>query len=182
MINQQEGRMSDTAETHYCHYHPNTPTSLRCNKCGKYICIKDARRTPVGYRCKDCVREQQDVFFTATQLDYVLTGVITFPLAFVAAQIVPRLGFITIFAGPLAGIVMAEVVRLATRKRRGRYTWIVALACLILATVFPLLPLIELMLLGGALELGGGGLLNLGFVGIYLVLAAGTLASRLRFG
>ncbi|HZY41547.1 MAG TPA: hypothetical protein VFF59_06050, partial [Anaerolineae bacterium] len=114
-----------------------------------------------------------------------ITAAITFPMAFIAAQIVPRLGFITIFAGPLVGIAIAEVVRLATRKRRGRYTWIVALACLILATVFPLLPTINLVL-GGALavvpELSGGVLLNLGFVGIYLVLAAGTLASRLRFG
>jgi hypothetical protein len=177
--------MNETAEVHYCHYHPNTPTSLRCNKCGKYICIKDARRTPVGYRCKDCVRGQQDVFFNATQLDYVLTGVVTFPLAFIAAQIMPRLGFITIFAGPLMGIVISEAIRLATRKRRGRYTWIVALACLILATVFPLLPMIA-WVLGGALavvpELSGGVLLNLGFVGIYLVLAAGTLAGRMRFG
>jgi hypothetical protein len=173
------------SEIHYCHYHPNTPTSLRCNKCGRYICIKDARRTPVGYRCKDCVRGQQDVFFTATQLDYVLTGVITFPLAFIAAQIVPRLGFITIFAGPLVGIVISEAIRLATRKRRGRYTWIVALACLILATMFPLWPMID-RVLGGALavvpDLSGGELLSLGFAGIYLVLAAGTLASRLRFG
>jgi hypothetical protein len=177
--------MNETTETHYCHYHPNTPTSLRCNKCGKYICIKDARRTPVGYRCKDCVREQQDVFFTATPLDYVLTGVITFPMAFIVAQIVPCLGFISIFAGPLAGIVISEAIRLATRKRRGRYTWIVALACLILATMFPLWPMIDRGL-GGALavvpDLGGGELLNLGFAGIYLVLAAGTLASRLRFG
>jgi hypothetical protein len=31
-------------------------------------------------------------------------------------------------------------------------------------------------------EASGSVLLNLGFVGIYLVLAGGTLASRLRFG
>jgi hypothetical protein len=174
--------MSETTETHYCHYHPNVPTSLRCNRCGKYICIKDARRTPVGYRCKDCVREQQDTFFSATPVDYVVTGVIAFPLAFIAAQIVPRLGFISLFAGPIVGIVIAEVVRLATRKRRGRYTWLVALVCLVAATLLPLLPLLELLLLGAAPELGGGALLNLGFIVIYLVLAAGTLASRLRFG
>ncbi len=174
--------MNETTETHYCHYHPTTPTSLRCNKCGKYICIKDARRTPVGYRCKECVRGQQDVFFTATSLDYVITAVIALPMAFIAAQIVPRLGFITIFAGPIVGIAIAEVVRLATGKRRGRYTWLVALACLIVATLLPLLPLVQLILLGGAIELGGGSLLSLGFIVIYLVLAGGTLASRLRFG
>lgn len=177
--------MSETTETHYCHYHPNTPTSLRCNKCGKYICIKDARRTPVGYRCKECVHQQQDTFFTATPVDYVITGVIALPLAFIAAQIVPRLGFITLFAGPIVGIIISEVVRLATGKRRGRYTWLVALGCLIAATLLPVLPTINLVL-GGALavapELSGGLLLNLGYIVIYLVLAGGTLASRLRFG
>jgi MFS family permease len=177
--------MSETTETHYCHYHPNTPTSLRCNKCGKYICIKDARRTPVGYRCKECVREQQDTFFTATPVDYVITGVIALPLAFIAAQIVPRLGFITIFAGPIVGIIISEIVHRATGKRRGRYTWLVALACLIFATVLPLLPEIGFVLSGALAEVpqaSGGVLLNLGFVVIYLVLAGGTLASRLRFG
>lgn len=177
--------MSETTETHYCHYHPNTPTSLRCNKCGKYICIKDARRTPVGYRCKECVREQQDTFFTATPVDYVITAVIALPLAFIAAQIVPRLGFLTIFAGPIVGIIISEIVHRATGKRRGRYTWLVALGCLIAATLLPVLPLINLVL-GGALavapELGGGVLLNLAYIAIYLVLAGGTLASRLRFG
>ncbi len=177
--------MSETTETHYCHYHPNTPTSLRCNKCGKYICIKDARRTPVGYRCKECVREQQDTFFTATPVDYVITAVITLPLAFIAAQIVPRLGFITIFAGPVVGIIISEVVHRATGKRRGRYTWLVALACLVAATLLSVLPTISFVL-GGALaeasELSGGVLLNLGYIAIYLVLAGGTLASRLRFG
>jgi hypothetical protein len=54
--------MSETTTTHYCYYHPNVETELRCNKCGKYICPKDAVRTPVGYRCKSCVKEQQDIF------------------------------------------------------------------------------------------------------------------------
>ena len=43
-------------ETVYCSYHPNVETGLRCNKCGKPICVKCARRTPVGYRCPDCIR------------------------------------------------------------------------------------------------------------------------------
>src|SRR3974377_669498 len=106
--------MSQTAESHFCYYHPNTPTELRCNKCGKYICVKDAVRTPVGYRCKECVKEQQDIFYNATPLDYVLTVVIACPIAFIAALIVQSLsGFIgpfigiliVIFGGPLVGII-----------------------------------------------------------------------------
>jgi len=168
--------MGETNETHFCFYHPNTPTSLRCNKCGKYICARDARRTPVGYRCKDCVRSQQDTFFNATPVDYVITAVIALPLALIAGSIVPRLGFLTIFGGPIVGIIISEIVRVATGKRRGRYTWAVAVGCLIVGTLIPVWPTIELLLLGVP------DFITVILAGIYLALAAGTLVSRLRFG
>lgn len=177
--------MGETAERHFCFYHPNTPTELRCNKCGKYICVKDAIRTPVGYRCKTCVKEQQDIFYNATPLDYVLSVVITCPIAFVAALIVPRLFWIAIFVGPFVGIGIAEAIRLATSKRRGRYMWIVALGCLIIATIIPLWPTIEFVLGGGLAfvpQEGASVLLNVGLEAIYLVLASGTLVARMRFG
>ncbi len=177
--------MSEATETHFCYYHPNTPTSLRCNKCGKYICIKDARRTPVGYRCKDCVREQQDIYFNAIPIDYVIVGAITLPLSYIAALIVPRLFWLAIFVGPIVGGIIAEAIRVATKKRRGRYTWIVALACLVMASLIPMWPTITFVLGGGLAfepQLGGSILLNAGLDVIYVVLAAGTLVARLRFG
>ncbi len=177
--------MSETNTPHYCYYHPNTPTELRCNKCGKYICVKDAVRTPVGYRCKGCVKEQQDIFYNATPLDYFLTVVITCPIAFVAALIVPRLSLFAIFVAPFAGIVIAEAIRLATSKRRGRYMWVVALVCLIGVTLIPLWSTIEFVLGGGLIlvpQESSGILLNVVFDAIYLVLASGTLVARMRFG
>ena len=177
--------MSETTETHFCFYHPNTPTELRCNKCGRYICVKDAVRTPVGYRCKGCVKEQQDIFYNATPLDYVLTAVITCPIAFIAAFIVPRLSIFAIFVGPFVGIIIAEAIRLATGKRRGRYMWLVALVCLIGVTLIPLLSTIEFVLGGGLIlapQESGGILLGVGLDVIYLVLASGTLVARKRFG
>jgi hypothetical protein len=39
-----------------CYNHPNTPTRLRCNRCGKPICTRCATPTPVGLRCPDCAR------------------------------------------------------------------------------------------------------------------------------
>ncbi len=177
--------MSETTETHYCFYHPNIPTELRCNKCGKYICVRDAVRTPVGYRCKSCVKEQQDIFYNATPLDYVLTAVITCPIAFIAALIVPNLSIFIIFIGPVIGIIVAEAIRLATGKRRGRYMWLVALICLIGVTLIPLWSTIEFVLGGGltfAPQESGGILLRAVFEAIYLALASGTLVARMRFG
>ena len=177
--------MSQTVETHFCYYHPNTPTELRCNKCGKYICLKDAVRTPVGYRCKSCVKEQQDIFYNATPLDYVLTVLIACPIAFIGALIVPRLSFFAIFVGPFVGIGIAEAIRLATNKRRGRYMWIVALVCLIAVTLILLWPTIEFVLAGGLVfvpEESARVLLNVGLDAVYLALASGTLIARMRFG
>ncbi len=177
--------MSETTTSHYCYYHPNTPTELRCNKCGKYICVKDAVRTPVGYRCKDCVKEQQDVFYNATPVDYVLTAVIACPIAFIAALIVPRLSIFAIFVAPFVGIIIAEAIRLATSKRRGRYMWLVALVCLIGVTLIPLWSTITFVLNGGLIQVpqeSGAILLGVGLDVIYLVLASGTLIARMRFG
>ena len=53
----------------YCANHPETETYLRCNKCEKPICLKCAVLTEVGYRCKECIREQQNVFYNAMTYD-----------------------------------------------------------------------------------------------------------------
>jgi hypothetical protein len=171
-------------ETHYCFYHPTTPTSLRCNRCGKYICIRDARRTPVGYRCKDCVREQQSVYFNANSLDYVIAAVVALPLSYIGALIASELSWLSIFVGLIGGGLIAEAVRIATRKRRGRYTWLVVLGCMVFASLLRALALpgVQFMLsFGLPAELSGAILLNLLWVGVYLVVGAGVMVTRLRY-
>ena len=91
------------SETLVCANHPQVATSLRCNKCGKPICARCAMRTPVGYRCKDCVRGQQQIFETAFWYDYVLAAVIAAPLAAIAGVLVMSLGFFVFFLAPVAG-------------------------------------------------------------------------------
>jgi hypothetical protein len=166
--------MSQTTENHFCHYHPNTPTELRCNKCGKYICVKDARRTPVG------VKEQQDIFFTATPLDYGIAAVVSVVLSLIAALIIPALGFFAIFAAPIAGTIIAEGVFRTTGKRRGRYIWIVAIACMIITACLRLATMPEVMyaLSFGVLE---PIMFTLIWMGVYLVISIGIVAARLRF-
>jgi hypothetical protein len=180
--------MSDTvAETtaHYCFYHPSTETELRCNRCGKYICIRDAVRTPVGYRCRDCVHSQQDIFYNALPTDYLIAAAITLPIAYGAGLIVPRLFWLAIFVGPLVGGLISEAIQRLTKKRRGRYTWLVAVGCLVVATVLAMLPELQLLLNGrlGLITNGASNLtINLIIDAIYLVLCGGTLIARLRYG
>jgi len=182
--------MSDAAHTHtateplYCANHPTVETQLRCNRCNKPICTRCAVRTPVGYRCRECVRGQQQVFETALWYDCVVAAVICAPLAAISAALLGSLGFFVIFLAPMAGGVTAEIVRLAVRRRRGRYLPLAAtiafvLGCLVVVAL-PLLSLVLAVLLGapleGAARLGLGSLLPL----IYTVLASSTLYGRLR--
>ena len=45
---------------------------LRCNRCGKPITPETAVLTPTGYRCQDCIRQQQKVFDTTKGLDVLI--------------------------------------------------------------------------------------------------------------
>ncbi|MBM3130115.1 MAG: hypothetical protein FJ009_16010 [Chloroflexi bacterium] len=118
----------------FCVNHPKTETLLRCNKCGKPVCIKCVERTPVGYRCKDCLRVQQAGYYTATPRDYALIALIGTIASIIAGGIAAALGglwLIMIFYAPAAGGIIAEIIRRAIQKRRGKYIALVACATLV---------------------------------------------------
>ncbi len=120
----------------HCVNHPTVETYLRCNKCGRPICARCAVRTPVGYRCLECINAQQQVFYADFRpVHYLIAAAVALPLGLVAGWLVPSLGWFAIILGPLAGGGIAEVVRRAIRRRRGRYTWLVVCGCIVLGTL-----------------------------------------------
>jgi hypothetical protein len=130
IFNTQDGALmpDDTIPTLYCANHPDRETMLRCNKCDKPICFKCAVRTPVGYRCRECVRGQQAVYYTGTHSDLVIAGIVAIvlggifgALAYAFLGLIGLFSFIVaFFAGPAAGGAVAEVIRRAVNKRRAR--------------------------------------------------------------
>lgn len=120
--------MSEQPTTLYCYYHPNIETSLRCNNCDRPICPKDAVLTPTGYRCKNCIRDQQKVFDTTVWYDYPLAFIVSSILSYLGGLIGLRITFFSIFfaailivfLAPIAGMIIAESVRLIVRRRRSR--------------------------------------------------------------
>jgi hypothetical protein len=142
--------MSDTPQTIlHCANHPDRETSLRCNRCEKPICTQCAVLTPTGYRCRECVRGQQKVFETATWIDYPIAVIIAVILAYVGSVIASFLSFFTIFVAPIAGVVIAEAVRMATRRRRSRRLYLAAAAAVVLGCLPRLLIPLLALLLGG---------------------------------
>ncbi len=122
---------------------------LRCNRCGKPIDAQSAIRTPVGYRCRECIREVEEKYFTATNANYIAAIAVALPLsiiaAFVVAYLLGSIGFfsliITLFASPTIGTFVATLAFRAAGKNRGRYLphamsaciWIGALLALALS-------------------------------------------------
>ncbi|MEZ4668609.1 MAG: B-box zinc finger protein [Anaerolineae bacterium] len=109
----------------YCEVHPDRETALRCNKCGRLMCAECAVSTPVGYRCKQCVRQHEDRFFSASQNDYVVVAAICVLLAAIGGYIATAIGgfiILMFFIGIPVGGGIAELALRATKRRRGRYS------------------------------------------------------------
>ncbi|PWH11694.1 MAG: hypothetical protein DDG60_16950 [Anaerolineae bacterium] len=159
----------------YCVYHPNRETTLRCRRCEKYICTQCAVRTPTGYICKDCSRAQQKAFETAEALDYVFGFAAAVVLSLIGSFLISLIGFVGFFglilvslAAPTAGVIIAEVLRFVTRRRRAALLFRVILAGLIVGA----LPM-------GLVQIFTLNVFGILFQAIYLFVSAPTAYYRL---
>ncbi|HIC88718.1 MAG TPA: hypothetical protein EYP04_04880 [Anaerolineae bacterium] len=151
----------------YCANHPNVETYLRCNKCGKPICMDCAVLTEVGYRCKECVRGQQAVFYTASGMNQLLGAgaalLLGVALGLAAVFITGFLWLWSLLVAPVAGGIVAEGVWRAAGRKRARHFNLMASALVIL---------------------GAGPFLLLSFRNIFawlfVALAVSTVYARLR--
>jgi hypothetical protein len=182
-----------TDETLYCYIHPNRPTTLRCNRCERPICTDDAVLTPTGYRCRNCVREQQKKFDTAQWYDYVVAFIvaavgsgITSVLVFFASQFF--FGILVLFLAPGAGVFIGNIVLRFIRNRRSRALFLTSAAGIVVGAVPALLMFalpILLALMAGSLGAGLGAILPAIWEVVYLFLAvpaAYTQISGIRIG
>jgi tetratricopeptide (TPR) repeat protein len=161
-------------EVLYCANHPDRETMLRCNKCNKPICMECAVQTPVGYRCKQCVRQQQDKFYTASLSDkskgYIAAAVSGVLLGVGAILMGMFLGgffgiILAIFVGPAIGGGLGELTWRATGRKRSRNFNLYTTA---IATVIAALMVLAV------LQLSLTGFITVG-------LAASAMYARLRF-
>jgi len=165
--------------TLYCANHPQRPTLLRCNRCEKPICSDCAVKTPVGYRCKECVRGQQKVYDTAKKWDYPVAFLVAAIIAFLGS-FTTAIGFFTIFLTPIIGVLAAEAVRWATRRRRSPALHKITS----LAVGLGSLPLVMFQVINTVLALADGyglwyAIGPMMWQGIYLILIITTVYYRL---
>lgn len=153
------------SEMHFCAVHPQRDTELRCNRCDRYMCIDCAKRTPVGYTCRECVRGHENKFYQGTLIDYALVAAISAIGGALTVILTALVGFLLLgfIIAPAIGGATAQFALQVTGRRRGRNSGYVSAGAL---------------LLGGA----AGGLLT-GAVGIFslIFLALAASASFARF-
>lgn len=120
-------------EKTYCTVHPDRETGLRCNKCERYMCAQCAVHTPVGYRCRECVRQVDNKFFSGTATDTLVTVGICAALGVVAGGIAlwANVLLLSLILGLPVGAGIAELALRATKRRRSRYSAEVATAALL---------------------------------------------------
>lgn len=166
-------------ETLKCTVHPTVDTTLRCNKCGRPMCVKCSVRTPVGYRCKECVKGQQSVFYNNKAYDPVIQGVLSLTLGLVAGVLVGMIGgglgywgfFIMGAVGAFIGALIADLAHRVVGRRRSRYGWLIVAAGIVIGAL-PGLPAAFVT----------GGFFGLIPLAIYLATAVGAAVGRLRLG
>jgi hypothetical protein len=133
---------------------------------------------PTGYRCRECVQNQQRVFDTAEWADYPLAIAVAAVLSFLGSLIVSYIGFFTIFVAPIAGMIIAEAVRFVIKRRRSKNLFLAAT----IAAVVGSLPNLLISLASSLFGAGGFGLslLPLVWQGLYTFTVATAVYYRLR--
>jgi hypothetical protein len=163
-------------------YIAGAPTTLRCAKCNRPLAVKDAKRTPTGYVCPYYVKARVATFYTAGVKEYALAIIVAFVLGIGVGFVLRLVGSIglfslilTIFIGPAAGGLVAEVVRRLVGKNRGQYIWLASAIALVAGSaIFTIVPPLALLLSGSSRFLFA----LIPAAGV--VMAASTLAVRLR--
>jgi hypothetical protein len=168
-----------------CAYHPNRPTTLRCNRCGRPICAACAVRTPVGYRCRTCVHEQQKIFETALWHDFPIAFIVSAVICGVGSILGSMIGFFILFVAVFVGSIAARVVNWAVRHRRSRFLWVAAAAGGLFGCLPVMLPTFVMLLIylfsgqadSVSLLATAMGLL---WPGGYLIVAVGALIANMK--
>lgn len=168
--------MTEEIATLYCYVHPDRETSLRCNRCERPICAQCAVRTPTGYRCRECVREQKKIFDTAEWYDYlvgfgtstVLSLIASILLVVISGFIGFFMWFVSFAIAGAAGVFIANTTQAVLRKRRSKQLfWLVAAGVVIGA-----LPVILFLLFSG-------NLFSIVWQALYLFIATPTVYARI---
>ena len=124
-----------------CARHPNTPTRLRCGRCGTPICPRCMVATEVGQRCPDCGRGSRLPTFQvspALLARGAVAGLLTATAIGYLWSLAPAFSF---WIALLMGFGTGEAVARAANVRRGPAMMAVAATAVVLGFLIGFLAL-----------------------------------------
>lgn len=129
------GNAALDSEIHFCAVHPQRDTELRCNRCERYMCVDCAKRTPVGYTCRECVRGHENKFYQGTMIDYALVAAVSAAGGALTVFLISLTGgflLLGFIIAPAIGGATAQFALQITGRRRGRQSGFVSAGALLL--------------------------------------------------
>ena len=108
-----------------CARHPKVETNLACGRCGKPICPACSISGPVGMRCRDCAAQNTSSLYKIRPERFALAAVMGIAAGTIVGAILDfttGTGFslwIIIFAGPIIGRFLGDLIIRAAGRKRG---------------------------------------------------------------
>ncbi len=113
----------------YCPNHSDTATNLRCGRCEDLVCPQCMVHTPVGVRCKKCGQGKPAPTYdmpTSYVTRAVVAGVVLGIVGGIVIPVLPVGWYLHLILMGGFGYLMAEVVSVASNRKRGRTLQLVA--------------------------------------------------------
>ena len=151
-----ESQAGDVSGLHRCSFDPEVETALGCGKCGEYICPRCMIQTPVGARCRDCVRITKDPTYDVKPSYYLRAGLAGGVVGVVGGLLwglllTLHIPFLPWLLAMGVGYLVGETVSVAANRKRGTSLAVIAgvsmaLAVLAMLAVTPPISIIFLLL------------------------------------
>ncbi|MDP2233988.1 MAG: hypothetical protein Q8K89_10150 [Actinomycetota bacterium] len=139
-----------------CSFHPGVETEVSCMECGRYICPKDMKLTPVGYKCPVCAKPARGQYIYIKPMQALYGALAGLAVAFAGAWILSGFRLSFFLMGLFWGMAVGEAVRRGSGGHRGQSAALIGSACVVVGG------------LAGGLDLLG---IALGVAGVYSVLS-----------
>ncbi|PKQ29506.1 MAG: hypothetical protein CVT60_04980 [Actinobacteria bacterium HGW-Actinobacteria-10] len=115
-----------------CSYHPDVETWVSCGECGRYICPKDMKSTPVGYKCPECARPAKGQYTYVKPRQAVYGALAGLATATVGAWLLVASGVGFFLIGVVWGMLVGEAVRRGAGGHRGPTAATIGVMCVLI--------------------------------------------------
>lgn len=134
-----------------CYRHIKEETNVSCGKCDRPICPRCMIPGPAGMRCPECASLRSSALYKINPGRLILATICGLVVGVIGASVLSMMSFFVLFAGPIYGAIVAEVVLRVTGRKRGPIIEAIGVGSIIVGALLTFLPeLLRLIGMGSA--------------------------------